>query len=226
MDQTSSPDGTAVPTPPLEMSSTDSAPAETRPASLALIESALGRSFDSEDQAAETLRNLNSLVGDQATAKQRKALSKLAEQSGLSVDELIEVVETQESPAPQEQPQAVASAPTLPDQTTARLTRIEVNDFVRENPEASLVRDQLFAEAASSGRPVTDIWAKKFAPMIEAGKKIGAKKLQSALEGQPTRATSTTEGSDTKVDFHGVNPETGKRWTSKEMERFIGVNVA
>lgn len=222
MDQTSQPEGSAEPTPVAEMSSTDSAPqAETRqakPAELAVIEEALGRSFDSIDQAKDTLRNLNSLVGDQTVAKQRKALEKLATQANLTPSELLEVIETQNLEIPSgadENPTPAAPVRNLPDETTKRLVRLETETFLKDTPEARAIKDQIFAEALTTGKPVQELWETRYAPLIETGKKLGAKKLQQNIEGQPTRAASTaSEDSDTKVDF--------SKMSSKDMEKYIG----
>jgi len=218
--QTPESEGTAVPTPDNGMSGQDSAPTvETRqtPPELALIEEVLGRKFESPEQAKETLRNLNSLVGDQTTSKQRKALEKLASQAGLSTDELLEVIETQPMNIPQgteETPVRGAPVRSLPDDTTKRLVRIEMDQLVKDIPEASIVRDQLFAEALTTGKPAVELWTSKYGPLVDAGKKIGAKKLQATLEGQPTRATSTaSESSDTQVDF--------SKLSSQEMEKYL-----
>lgn len=218
-----------MPTPNTGMSPEDSAPkVETRqtPPELAVIEEATGRKFESTEEAKKYLTNLNSLVGDQTTSKQRKALEKLASQAGLSTDELLEVIETQPLDIPQgteETPVQRQPVRNLPDDTTKRLVRIEMDTLVKDIPEASIVRDQLFAEALTTGKPAIELWTSKYGPLVEAGMKKGAKKLQATLEGQPTKATSTaSESSDTKVDFSGINPATGKRWTAAEMEGFIG----
>lgn len=229
--QTPNDEGTAVPTPPTGMSPEGSAPTadpkvEAKSAEVLFAEEALGREFTSKEDAQKTLVNLNRLVGDQTVSKQRKALETLAEKSGLTVEELVEVAASGEIDAPQamaEMPVETPSVRTLPDANTSRLVRVEVTAFTKDNPEAALVKDALFAKALSTGKSVDDVWASEFAPLIETGKKIGAKKLQQNLEGQPVKATSTaSEETDTKVDFSGLNPTTGKRWTAGEMERFIG----
>lgn len=227
MDQTSTQEGQR-PTPVAEMPTQDSAPQadakpQAKPAELQLIEEALGREFSSGEEAKNTLRNLNSLVGDQTISKQRKALEKIATQANLSTDELLEVLDNQELNVQPEQTQAeTPSIPHLPDDATKRVVRLEVDTFVKDVPEAKIIRDNLFAEALTSGKSISEIWDKKYAPIIDAGRKLGAKKLQSNIEGQPLKATSTaSEEGDTKVDFSGINPATGKRWTSKEMEQYI-----
>lgn len=228
--QTPIEEGTAVPTPPTGMSSEGSAPqadpqVEAKSAEVLFAEQALGREFSSKEEAQKTLVNLNKLVGDQTVSKQRKALETLAETSGLSVEELIEVAASGEINTPQATADMPVETPSrnLPDQNTSRLVRVEVSAFVKDNPEAALVKDALFAKALSTGKPVDDVWNKEFAPLIETGKKIGAKKLQQNLEGQPVKATSTAaEETDTKVDFSGINPTTGRRWTPAEMESYIG----
>lgn len=215
-------EGTAVPTPPADMSQ-NSAPqadltSEAKPEAVQFAERTLGRKFDSVEEAEKTIKNLNSLVGDQTVSSQRKALEKIASQANMSTNELIEYLATQDINTPQATEEApVESAPVrnLPDDTTKRLVRIEVNSFVKENPEAQEVRDQVFAKALATGRPVDEIWAKEFAPLIELGQKKGAKKLQQNIEGQPTKATSTAaETSDTSVDFN--------KMSSKDMEKYIG----
>lgn len=227
--QTPTAEGAAVPTPPAGMSPQDSAQiadqqpqvAEAKPAGLTVIEEALGREFSSLEEATTSLKNLNSLVGEQTTSKQRKAIEKIAAQANLTPDELYEVLETQNVPVESvqtDQPVAPQS-----DEATKRVIRLETDSFVKDTPEAQVIRDTLFAEALSSGKTVREIWEGKYAPIIEAGKKIGAKKLQSNIEGQPLKGTSTaSDMEDTKVDFSGVNPTTGKRWTAQEMEQYIG----
>lgn len=227
--QTPEQEGAAAPTPDPGMSAQDSAPktaettAATKPEKSAeqrFIEETLGKEFDSLDQAKESLKNLNSMVGDQTVAKQRKALDKLAKQAGLTPDELIEVIETQDINLPQgEAPtqEAVVHAATrdLPDENTKRLTRLETSQFIKDTPEAAIVKDQLFAEALTSGKPVDELWSVKYGPIVAEAKKLGAKKLQSNIEGQPTRATSTaSEESDTKPDF--------SKMSSRDMEKYIG----
>jgi hypothetical protein len=225
-------EGTAVPTPPTDMSQgsalTADQPiqAEAKPEAVQFAERTLGREFASVEEAEKTIKNLNSLVGDQTVSSQRKALEKIASQANMSTNELIEYLATQDISTPQETVDTpVESSPVrnLPDDTTKRLVRLETDTFVKDNPEAQVVRDQVFAKALATGKPVNEIWATEFAPLIELGKKSGAKKLQQNLEGQPTRATSTaSEDSDTKVDFSGINAATGKRWTAEEMEHYVG----
>lgn len=222
-----------MPTPPAGMSPEGSAPSadpivEAKSAEVLFAEQALGREFSSKEDAQKTLINLNRLVGDQTVSKQRKALESLAEKSGLTVEELVEVAASGEIDTPQAT-EGTLETPvetprrTIPDANTARLVRVEVSAFMKDNPEAALVKDALFAKALSSGKSVDDVWNGEFAPLIETGKKIGAKKLQQNLEGQPVKATSTaSEETDTKVNFSGLNPTTGKRWTATEMEQYIG----
>lgn len=221
--QTPTAEGAAVPTPPAGMSPQDSAPEaqpkqEAKPAELTFIEETLGREFPSLEEARASLKNLNSLVGDQTISKQRKALEKIARQANLTPEELLEVVESQETQDHNGTAETPVESPTLsslPDDTTKRLTRIETDTFVKDNPEAAAVRDQLFAEALQTGRPVQDLWATRFAPLIEVGKKHGARKLQNTLEGQPTRATSTaSETDDTRIDF--------SKMSVKDMEKHLG----
>ena len=216
-------EGTAVPTPPTDMSQ-DSAPQadlkpEAKSEAVQFVERALGRELASDEEAEKTLKNLNSLVGDQTVSSQRKALEKIASQANMSTNELIEYLATQDINMPQatmeETPAVESPVRNLPDETTKRLVRIEVNSFVKDNPEAQEVRDQVFAKALATGRPVDEIWAKEFSPLIELGKKKGAKKLQQNLEGQPTRAVSTaSESTDTEVDF--------SKLSSRDMEKHLG----
>lgn len=204
------------------MSPQDSAPKadqakqpEAKPAEVQFAERILGREFTSVEEAEKSIKNLNSLVGDQSISKQRQALEKIAKQANLSTEELIQVIETQDiAPQPvEETPEPVVR--NLPDDQTKRLVRLETDTFIKDNPEAKVIRDQLFAEALKTGKPVEEVWSSTYAPIIEAGKKIGAKKLQSTLEGQPTRATSTaSDTDDTKVDF--------SKMSSKDMEKFMG----
>jgi hypothetical protein len=211
-----------VPTPNAGMSPNDSASqadqkTEAKPAEVVFAEKVLGREFHSVEEAEKTIKNLNSLVGDQTTAKQRKALEKLASQANLSVDELISYADTTSVPEPSQE-QVTEPVRNFPDDTTKRLVRIETDSFVKENPESASIRDILFAEALSTGKPVQDVWASRYAPVMEAGKKIGAKKLQNTLEGQPIKATSTASGTDdTKPDF--------SKMSSQEMEKFLGLRV-
>lgn len=234
MESTNIPEeGTAVPTPPDDMSSQDSAPdadpiQEAKPEAVQFAERTLGRKFDSVEEAEKTIKNLNSLVGDQTVSSQRKALEKIASQANMSTNELIEYLATQDINTPQatsDESHTVESAPVrnLPDDTTKRLVRLETDTFVKDTPEAKVVRDQIFAKALATGRSVTEIWSNEFAPLIEIGKKSGAKKLQQNIEGQPLKATSTAmEDVDTKINFSGNNPATGQRWTAEEMEKYIG----
>lgn len=244
-EQTPKEEGAAVPTPQSGMSSDSSAQtqadsekkapsAEEKPDSLKIVEEALGREFKTPEEAIESLKNLNSLVGDQTVSKQRKALEKLANQSNISVDELIEVIETQsdipqkESQDTQENQETQQVTPKTTsvvevDPTLAKVTRIEVDNFIDKVPAAKEVKDAIFAEALQTGKTVKQIWDVKYAPVHEAGKKLGAKKLQTTLEGQPLRAESAdTEQHSTKNNFDGLNPATGKKWTIKEMEGVLG----
>jgi len=215
------------PTPP-GMAPQDSAPKadpvvtqpEAKPAELKVIEDALGREFSSLDDAKNTLKHLNSLVGDQTLSKQRKAVEKIASQANVSTDELYEILEQ----SPLETPEAPEPAiqPTMASNESKRLTRLEVDEVVKNDPDASAIRDTLFAKSLASGVPAQEIWEREYKPLVEVGRKNGAKKLQSHLEGQPLPAHSTvSETSDTKIDFSGINPATGKRWTAKEMEQFL-----
>jgi uncharacterized protein (DUF849 family) len=204
------------------MSPQDSAPeqadqTEAKPAEVAFAEKVLVREFTSVEEAEKTIKNLNSLVGDQTTAKQRKALEKLASQANLSPEELIEYTEAMGTEQPQEYKEETQQAPmqNIPDDTTKRLVRIETNEFIKEVPDASAIKDTLFAEALAINRPVEEIWKTKYAPVVEVGRKLGAKKLQTTLEGQPTKATSmASDSDDTKPDF--------SKMSSKEIESYLG----
>lgn len=202
---------------------TQEAPPQETPATISVEElgETVGREFDSPEEAKKWAKNVNSLVGDQTRARKDKALEKLAGQANLSVPELLEVIDTQPMNQPQEQQQAPTQQ-TPPDTANLRVTRLEVDRLVDKQPEAKAVKDTLFAEAVSTGKSVADIWDEKYAPVLEAGKKVGRKKLQSNLEGQPTKAASTaSESTDTKISFKGNNPETGKKWTAEEMEKHL-----
>jgi hypothetical protein len=219
-EQTPIMEGTAVPTPLNGMSAQDSAQVadqnEAKPAEVKFAEQALGREFGSVEEARKAIVNLNSFVGDQQISKQRKALESLAKQANLSTDELIEVIDTQGLNTPRQTEETQAPVvPNMPDDTTKRVVRIETDSFVKDVPEAAVIRNTLFAEALQSGKSVKDVWTERYAPIVEAGKKLGAKKLQTTLEGQPLRAMSAeTEQPDTKVNF--------SKLSSKEMEEFIG----
>lgn len=235
-EQTPNQEGVATPTPEAGMSTNDSAqtqadpsteaqPAEEKkPESLKIIEESLGREFRNVEEAQESLRNLNSLVGDQTVSKQRKALEKLAKESNVTTDELIELVESPNFTQPQlNQETTTDTNPVEVDQTLAKVTRIEVDTLTEKVPAAGKIKDAIFAEALQTGKPAREIWDMKYAPIHEAGKESGAKKLQTTLEGQSLRAESADmEQGDTKVDFSGINPQTGKPWTTKEMEEVIG----
>lgn len=226
-------EGAAVPTPPQDMSQ-DSAPQAdpvhteaTKSPEILFAERTLGREFASVEEAEKAVKNLNSFVGDQTVSSQRKALEKIASQANMSTNELIEYLATQDISTPQATPDESqvaepAQVRNVPDMNTQRLVRVEVNSFLKDTPEAQAVRDQLFAKALASGKPVDEVWAKEFAPLIELGKKSGAKKLQQNIEGQPVRATSVaSEQSDTTVDFTGINPATNRRWTADEMAKYL-----
>ena len=224
-------EGAAVPTPPQDMSQGSAPQAdlkpEAKPEAVQFAERALGREFGSVEEAEKTIKNLNSLVGDQTVASQRKALEKIASQANMSTSELVEYLATQDISTPQVTPDESQTAESatvrnLPDHNLNRLVRVEVNSFVKENPEAQLVRDQLFAKTLATGKSAEEVWQTEFAPLIETGKKLGAKKLQQNIEGQPVQATSTaSESSDTTVDFKGINPATGRRWTADEMAKYL-----
>ena len=230
--QTPKEEGTAVPTPSTGMSEQDSAskadpqvekpveaeqPVEEKSAEVKFAEKTLGREFTSQEEAEKAIVNLKSLVGDQTISKQRKALESLYKQTNLSVDELIEVIDTQGLNVP-EQAQTEPTpniVPNLPDDTTKRVVRIETDAFIKEVPEAKDIRDSLFAKAIQTGKPVKEIWDAEYASIFETGKKIGAKKLQTTTEGQPLKATDTdTEPTDTKVNL--------KELTSREIEEHLG----
>lgn len=219
MEQTLEQEGTAVPTPAPEMSPQDSAPAAepqvVKPAGVVFAERALGREFASEEEAEKAIKNLNAFVGDQTISKQRKALENAAKSANVTVDEVVELLNAQSYSEPTQVEEPAQVVRNLPDDTTKRLVRIETDAFVKDVPEASVIRNELFAEAIQTGKPVGDLWAQKYAPIVEAGKKLGAKKLQTTLEGQPTRATSAVvEGDAPKVDF--------SKMSRKEMEEYMG----
>lgn len=217
-EQTLDQEGTAVPTPAPEMSPQDSAPAaepQAKPAEVQFAEKALGREFTSVEEAEKAIKNLNSFVGDQTISKQRKALENAAKQADVTFDEVVELLNSQSYSEPTQVEEPTQVVRNLPDDTTKRLVRIETDTFVKDVPEASVIRNELFAEAIQTGKPVGDLWAQKYAPIVEAGKKLGAKKLQTTLEGQPTRATSAVvEGDAPKVDF--------SKMSRKEMEEYMG----
>jgi len=188
---------------------------EAKPVEVKFAERILGREFETVEEAEKAISNLKSFVGDQTVAKQRKALETLAQKSNLSMEELMEVIETQDLPAPENQTQPQEVPMNLPDDTTKRVVRIETDSFVKDVPEAKAVRDVLFAEALATGKSVQDIWASKYAPIVEEGKKLGAKKLQATIEGQPIKPSSA-EGGDTKtkIDF--------SKMSSRDMEEYLG----
>lgn len=223
---------TTTPTPAPVMQTQDSAPTadpvhqeatvSQDPTTLSVEElgASVGRTFSSAEEAKKWVKEVNSYVGDQTRAKKDKALEKLASQANLTVNELLEVVDAQDLHMPQGA--TASSVHEKPNTADLRVTRLEVENLVEKKPEAVAVRDAIFAEAVSTGKSAADIWREKYEPVLEAGKKVGAKKLQSNLEGQPTKAASTaSDTTDTKIDFSGVNPETGKKWTAEDMEKHL-----
>ncbi|MCR4277831.1 MAG: hypothetical protein NUV85_02330 [Candidatus Berkelbacteria bacterium] len=221
-EQTPKVEGTAVPTPPTGMSENDSAQVadqqgvEAKSAEVKFAEQALGREFSSVEEAKKAIVNLNKFVGDQTISKQRKALESLAKQANLTQDELIEVIETQAlNPTQVEVQTPTEVVKNLPDDTTKRVVRIETDAFIKDVPEAAVIRDTLFAEALQTGKSVNELWVAKYAPIVEAGKKLGAKKLQTTTEGQPLKVTSADmEQGNTKIDF--------SKMSSEEMEIYLG----
>lgn len=222
-----------VPTPAPGMSPQNSAPvadpqptvAEAKPAEVLFAEEALGREFSSREEAQKALKNLNSMVGDQTLARQRKIVERVAQQSGLSTDELAEVLE-QQTPTETVTEPVQTIQPTSASSESKRLTRLEVDEVVKNDPDAASIRDSIFAKSLATGLSAQEIWEKEYKPLVEVGRKSGAKKLQENLQGQPLRATSTaSDMNNTTVDFSGLNPTTGKRWTAKEMEQYMGVLV-
>ena len=203
-----------MPTPPADMSTTNQTPAADQPSQaeakspeVLFAEEALGRSFDSKEEAQKALKNLNSMVGDQTLAKQRKTVEKIAQQSGLSTDELFEVLENQTISAPaleeQAQPIQVTQAP----DATKRLTRLEVDEVVKNDPDAKAIKDTLFAESLTSGRPAEEIWQSKYKPLVELGKKAGVEKLQQTKSSQPVKATSTASNEEVTIDARSLSLE-------------------
>jgi hypothetical protein len=223
--QTSQQEGAAVPTPQADMSNQDSAQVadqqvpveqvEAKPAEVKFAEKVLGREFSSVEEAEKVISNLNSFVGDQTISKQRKALESLAKQANLSTDELIEVIDAQGINQIQSDVQTPDPMVNLPNDTTKRVVRIETDTFIKDVPEAAVIRDTLFAEALQSGKSVNELWAAKYAPIVEAGKKLGAKRLQTTTEGQPLKASSAeVEQGNTKLDYNNMS--------LKEMEAHLG----
>jgi len=209
-------EGEASPTQPADMSTTNQTPAadqqpkvaEAKPAEVLFAEEALGRTFDSKEEAQKALKNLNSMVGDQTLAKQRKALEKISERSGLSTDELFEVLENQPAQdftEPQAQTQTFQ--PTTASNESKRLTRMEVEQVIKSDPDAGAIRDTLFAESLASGRSAGEIWESKYKPLVEVGRKAGVEKLQQTKISQPVPATSTASESDLRVDPRSMTKE-------------------
>lgn len=195
-----------TPTPPADMSTTNQTPAadqsqktEAKPTEVLFAEEALGRQFDSKEDALKALKNLNSMVGDQTIAKQRKALEKIAQQSQMTPDELIAVLENQTVTEQPDAPAQPAQA-TQPADTSKRLARIEVDEVIKNDPDAAAIRETLFAESLASGRPAQEIWQGKYKPLVEVGKKAGVEQLQQTKKSQPVKATSTASESDLKID--------------------------
>lgn len=201
-------EGKALPTPPADMSTTNQTPAadqsprtEAKPAEVLFAEEALGRTFDSKEEAQKALKNLNSMVGDQTLAKQRKIVERIAQQSGLSADELAEVLENQPAQEFTNQPtQTQTIQPTTASNESKRLTRIEVDKVVSTDGSAEAVRDVLFAESLASGLSAQEIWERKYKPIVEAGKKAGVEQLRQTKVSQPVQATSTASESDITID--------------------------
>lgn len=170
-----------------------------------------------KEEAIQKLKNLNSFVGDQTIAKLRKIGDTLTKKTGYQLEELADIVEginlDNNQPIVNQPDEARAAL------ATARSLQVEL--FVRDIPEARAIKDSLLEDVRASGKSPEEIWGIKYAPLVKLGRESGAKKLQSNIESQPTKAVSTTEKTDTKLDFSGNNPSTGKPWTAAEMEKYL-----
>jgi hypothetical protein len=212
-----------TPTPPADMSATSQTPAAdpqpqvveaTKSPEVLFAEESLGRTFESKEEAQKALKNLNSLVGDQTTAKQRRAIEKISRQANLTPEELYEILETQSAPEiNQDTPGQPTIQPTQASDADKRLTRLEVDEVVKNDPDANLVRDTLFAESLTSGKPASEIWASKYKPLVEKGKQAGAAKLQQTKISQPLKAASTASEQDLKIDARSL--------TLEELEKIV-----
>lgn len=173
------------------------------------------RGITTREEALTKLRNLNSMVGDEAIAVQRKIAQHLTSQTNLSESELVEYLESGATTqvTPSENPRPVVSNELK--LANERTTKLLVKDLVRDIPEAKSVESKLLARSLETGKDPEDIWAQEFQPILKAGMEQGAKKLQSTMEAQPTSAVSTQTETTTKLNM--------KEMTAAEMRKHLPI---
>jgi hypothetical protein len=200
------------PTPAPEQSAQVSAP-QPEPA-FAILESA-GIAVPenaTKEWATDKIRNLNSLVGDQTTAKQRKVVDKLLKETGLSsLDELVQVIETEP-----EQTAQVASQVATPERIVQvkdesikdEIRSLKADQLIAKVPEAAPVLDRILNRARELGTTdVMKVWNNEYEPIMKLGLKKGEQKLRSTVEQQPVSGASNVGETEQRLDFKTMTAE-------------------
>jgi Xaa-Pro aminopeptidase len=155
------------------------------------------------EQITDKLRNLQSFVGDQTVAKQRQISETLSKQTGLSLDELQSVLETEQG-LPPETAQVVTPeriSQVKADSTVDEIRQLKLENFVAKMPQAAPIQDKLLARARElKTTNVAKIWQEEYEPVLKAGMQLGSEKLRSTVEQQPISGASTASETVERLD--------------------------
>ncbi len=191
------------------------------------------------EDMVKKIQNLNSLVGDQPVAQARKKaatydhlIERAATEQGISKDEIEariqEALTVAEQPAPQAQTQAQPTAqpvaqPTGQANTGDALLRKQVKDLTRANqatellkryPEAEQVLETVKGDWELSGVDMTEIFEKKYKPLIDLGSK-NAGEVEKEKEEQVQPSSKRIENPDTKPNPRNWQEALSQRVTDK-----------
>lgn len=159
---------------------------------LSLLERATGRKFSDLAQAEQYLRNLNSLVGDNAVANARKkaefadaVVSQYATEKGLSYDEAEEELRTIVSPKTR---RAVSTSdqPKVDPRTEA----LEREIFLMKTPEANPFIDKVSRYAKAENMSLSDAYKELYGDVIKT--KAREEQLEAKREGKKLASISTS----------------------------------
>lgn len=148
---------------------------------LKLLADTTGRTFTSREDAQKYLANLNSLVGDQAIAKNREAArayesltAKFAEQSGKSIEDIKQaladaIISGAQKPEPKVEPKDNKEIDRVSSEVEKLREQIQRNELVAKYPGAAEVQDDVAILARQKGVSQLEAFeASPFKSYIEA----------------------------------------------------------
>ena len=208
---------------------TPAAPAAAKDA-LAFLKETTGREFATEEDAQKYLKNLNSMVGDDRIAQDRKdadvsrrVVRRLAKEWGTTEDAVREYIDKNmtddQAAATAAQAQPNAQTPAAPsyganpalEAKVLELTDLNyTRDLVEQYPEAKAFLPSVKRLAAATGENYKAVFERDFLPAFKAGREAAYSGREEKIQGRVTQTTRTAPPADDRQKVEEARKRGGK----------------